>query len=200
MKTSKRLMLGFRIEMAIRVATRLLHCVMGYFRRKQKYQLPEISNEPGWEGSDEAYLLASNIVFEMANKLEIPWFKPALKRYLSNLAKNKTKVRDEDLSFIQLQTSKVWDLFRTYMMSPEVNGRWSSEARSELSDLFADAASHAPYRYQPPNLEQFDKAQLTCLSLEVCLVDDKQILANAIFEVVEVIWCHHLDENPRRLA
>jgi hypothetical protein len=25
-------------------------------------------------------------------------------------------------------------------------------------------------------------------------------LANAIFEVVEVIWCHHLDENPKRRA
>ena len=173
---------------------------MGIFGKKQKYQLPEISNEPGWEASDEAYLLASNIVFETANKLEISWFQPALKRYLAYLAKNRIKVRDEDLTFIQLQTSRNWDLFRTYMMSPEVSGRWSPEVRSELFDLFVDAASHAPRRYQPSNLEQFDKAQLTCLSLEICLMDNKQILANAIFEVVEVIWCHHLDEIPQRRA
>jgi hypothetical protein len=171
---------------------------MGIFGKKQKYLLPEISNEPGWESSDEAYLLASNIVFETANKLEILWFQPALKRYLAFLAKNKIKVSDKDLTFVQLQTSRVWDLFRTYMMSPEVAGRWSPQARSALFDLFVDAASHTPNRYQPPNLEQFDKAQLTCLSLEICLTENKQILANAIFEVVEVIWCHHLDENPKR--
>jgi hypothetical protein len=63
-----------------------------------------------------------------------------------------------------------------------------------------DAASHVPHRYQPPNLEQFDKAQLTCISLEICLMENKQVLANAIFEVVEVIWCHHLEEIPQRRA
>lgn len=173
---------------------------MGIFGKKQKYQLPKISHEPGWEGSDEAYLLASNIVFETANRLEISWFQPALKRYLAYLATNKTKVSDEDITFIQFQTSTVWDLFRNFMMSPDVNGRWSSEVRSELFDLFVDAASQTSPRYQPPNSEQFDKAQLTCLSLEICLMDDKQILANAIFEVVEVIWCHYLDENPKRRA
>ena len=186
--------------MTIRVATRLLPLSMGIFGKKQKYQLPEISNDPGWEGSDEAYLLASNIVFETANRLEISWFQPALKRYLAYLAKNKIKVSDEDLTFVQLQTSRNWDLFRNCMMSPEVSGRWSPEVRSELFDLFVDAASHTPHRYQPPHLEQFDKAQLACLSLETCLMDNKQILANAIFEVVEVIWCHHLDENPQRRA
>jgi hypothetical protein len=173
---------------------------MRIFGKRQKHQLPEISNEPGWEGSDEAYLLASNIVFETANSLEISWFQPALKRYLAYLAKNKIKVSNEDFMFVQLQTSRVWDLFRTYMMSPEVSGRWSSEVRSELFNLFVDAASQAPHRYQAPHLEQFDKAQLTCLSLETCLADNKQILANAILEVVEVIWCHHLDKNPNRRA
>jgi hypothetical protein len=173
---------------------------MGIFRKKQTYQLPEISNEPGWEGSDEAYLLASNIVFETANKLEIPWFKPALRRYLAYLAKNKVKVSEEDLTYIQIQTSKNWDLFRNYMMSPAVSGRWNSEVRSGLFELLADAASHTPYRYQPPDLEHFDKAQITCLSLEACLRDEKQILANAIFEVVEVIWCHYLDVKPKRRA
>ena len=173
---------------------------MGIFGKKQKHQLPEISNEPGWEGSDEAYLLASNIVFETANRLEISWFQPALKKYLAYLGKNGIKVRDEDLTFIQLQTSKIWDLFRTYMMSPDISGVWNSEVRAGLFDLLVDAASNTPHRYQPPNLEQFDKAQLTCLSLEICLMDNKQILANAIFEVVEVIWCHHLDKNPNRRA
>ena len=67
---------------------------MGIFEKKQKHRLPEISNEPGWEGSDEAYLLASNIVFETANRLEISWFQPALKKYLAYLGKNGIKVRD----------------------------------------------------------------------------------------------------------
>ena len=86
------------------------------------------------------------------------------------------------------------------MMSPDINGAWNSEVRSGLFDLLVDAANTTPHRYQPPNLEQFDKAQLTCLSLEICLMDNKQILANAIFEVVEVIWCHHLEENLQRRA
>ena len=173
---------------------------MGIFGKKQKYKLPEISYEPGWEGSDEAFLLASNIVFETANRLEISWFQRALKRYLDYLEKNRIKVSDEDFGYVQVQTSRVWDIFRNYMMSPEVSGRWSSEIRSNLFDLLVHAASHTTHRYQPPNLEQFDKAQLTCLSLEICLMEDKQILANAIIEVVEVLWCHHLDENPKRLG
>jgi len=173
---------------------------MGIFGKKRNNQLPEISNEPCWEGSDEAYLLASKIVFETANRLEISWFEPALRRYLAYLAKYRTKVSDDDVTFIEHQTSKVWDLFRNFMMSPDINGRWSSEVRAELFDLLVDVASQTSPRYQPQNSEQFDKAQLTCLSLEVCLMDNKQILANAIFEVVEVIWCHHLDENPKRRA
>ena len=71
---------------------------MGIFGKKQKYKLPEISNEPGWEGSDEAFLLASNIVFDVANKLEISWFQRALRRYLDYLAKNRIKVSDEDFA------------------------------------------------------------------------------------------------------
>lgn len=173
---------------------------MGIFGRKEKYKLPEISNEPGWEGSDEAFLLASNIVFETANKLEIFWFQRALKRYLGYLAINRIKVSHEDFGYVQTQTSRVWDIFRNYMVSSEVNGRWSPEIRANLQDLLVDAARNTSHAYQPPNLEHFDKAQLTSLSLEICLKEDKQILANAIIEVVEVIWCHHLDENPKRMA
>lgn len=186
--------------MTIPVATPLLLLGMGIFSRKPKYKLPAISNEPGWEGSDEAYLLASNVVFGVANELEIAWFQRALKKYLEFLKVEKIKVNDEDFIFVQSQTGKNWDLFRNYMMSPEVNGAWNSDVLQGLFKVLSDSASHVPHKYQPPELEQFDKAQLTCLSLQQCLIEDAQILSNAVFEVVEVIWCHHLDGHPRRFG
>jgi len=173
---------------------------MGIFGRKAKLKLPEISNEPGWEGSDEAILLAQQIVYETATKLEIPWFKEALKKYMTFLSEQRKKVSDEDFIFVQNQTVRLWDIFRNHMMSPEVGGRWSAEVRGELFELFSKEYSHGPHRYQPPGLEQFDLAQLACLSLETCLMEDKQILANAIFEVIEVLWCHYLDGHPKRIA
>jgi hypothetical protein len=173
---------------------------MGIFSRKAKFKLPEISNEPGWEGSDEALLLAQQIVYETATKLEIPWFKEALKKYMIFLSEQRMKVSDEDFVFVQRQTTHLWDVFRNYMMLPEVGGRWSSEIRGDLFDLLTKEFTQVPHRYQPPTLEQFDLAQLSCLSLETCLLEDKQILANAIFEVIEVLWCHHLDGHPKRIA
>jgi len=170
---------------------------MGIFGRK-KLRLPKISTEPGWEGSDEALLLAQQVVFQAATDLQIPWFQEALKKYLSFLSENKLKVTNDDFEYIQNNVARMWDLFRTHMLSPEVGGRWSQEIQDELFDLFTREYSNAPLRYQPPLLEHFDLAQLACLSLQRCLIEDKQVLANAIFEVIDILWCHYLHNHPKR--
>jgi hypothetical protein len=172
---------------------------MGIFSRKGNTKLPKVRNEPGWEGSDDAIFLAQVIVCETATKLETRWFQEALKKYLTFLNSQNKKVSDEDFVFVQSQTVRMWDLFRNYMMSPEVNGRWSSEVREALFKLLAEEYLRVPLKYQPLELEEFDLAQIACLSLERCLMEDKQILSNAIFEAIEILWCHHLNGHPKRI-
>lgn len=170
---------------------------MALFRRKDN-KLPEISMEPGWEGSDEAFLMAQEIVFQTATDLELSWFQDSLKKYLGFLSTNKQKVTDEDFVYIQQHLQAMWDLFRLYMLRPEVSGKWSSEIRNELHDLFVQKYTSGPLKYQPPKLEGFDLALLACISLERCLLEDKQMLANAVFEVIDILWCHYLRDNPNR--
>lgn len=177
--------------------TLLIPFAMGIFRPK-KYELPNTSLEPGWEGSDEALLLAQQIVFQTATDLEISWFQEALKKYMAFLGTKKKKVTDDDFVFIQQHLGTMWDLFRLYMLRPEVGGKWSSIVRDELHDLFLQEYSTLPLEYQPPKLEGFDLALLACASLERCLLEDRQILANAVFEVIDILWCHYLRDNPNR--
>ena len=170
---------------------------MGLFG-KRKHHLPEIGTEPGWEGSDEALLLAQQIVFQAATDLEISWFQESLRKYLDYLGSNKQKVTDEDFTYLQQHIGMMWDEFRMYMLQPKVGGGWSVEVKNNLYDLFVARYSSGPIRYQPPRLEGFDLALLACTSLERCLIEDKQLLANAIFEVIDILWCHYLRDNPDR--
>lgn len=171
---------------------------MGFFKRNSRNNLPPISNAPGWEGSDGALLHAQQIVYETARDLEISWFKDSLIKYMTFLSAYKIKVNNEDFIFVGDKTSQMWDTFRNYMMRPEINGRWNDDIRQCVFDLFVQEYSSMPPKYQPTKYEHLEMAQLAFLSIERCLLEDKQIVANAIFEVIHVLWCHHLSGNPNR--
>ncbi len=171
---------------------------MGIFKRKSRLNLPPIGNYPGWEGSDEAFLHAQRLVFETASELEIPWFQEALSKYMSFIATYKLKVNNEDFIFVSDKTMHMWDVFRNHMLHAEINGLWNENVRQEVFDLFVQEYSSLHPKYQPPRYEHLELAQLAFCSIERCLFEDKQILANATFEVVHILWCHYLSGHPNR--
>jgi hypothetical protein len=162
---------------------------------KNGSSLPPASRTPGWEGSDEAFLLAQEIVIKTARDLEIDWFPDSLANFLKFMRVNKKKVSDQDYEFLVSKTSDLWDLFRKFMMSPDVAGQWSAEIKIELNDLLVDEFMTSDSRYEAENAEEFDLAELTIGCLEVVLTEDKQVLANAIFENIVIFWIYLTTEN-----
>lgn len=161
---------------------------MGIF--SNKLRLPRRSAAPGWEGSDEAFLMAKKIVLSVGIGLRIDWIELANSNYLAFVRANKIKANDKDYQFVSLKTGQLWDVFRKYMMSAEVSGSWNYEIKVKLGGKLTNVFRDAPARYKPKSLEAPELALLATSSLEKCLLEDKQILSNAVFEAILVLWCH----------
>ena len=161
---------------------------MGIFSSKSG--LPKRSAAPGWEGSDEAFLMAKKIVLEVGRDLGIDWIESANSNYLAFVRENNLKANDKEYKFIASKTEQLWDVFRKYMMSSEVSGSWSYEIETKLVGKLTKVFSEAPARYKPKKLQAAELALLATSSLEKCLFEDKQLLSNAVFESILVFWCH----------
>ena len=161
---------------------------MGIFGNKSG--LPRRSSESGWEGSDEAFLMAKKIVLAVGRDLRIDWIESANSNYLAFVREHKLKASDQDYQFVSLKTVQLWDVFRKFMMSDGVNGAWNNEIEVKLAGKLTNVFRDAPARYKPKSLEAPELALLSTTSLEVCLVRDQQLLSNAVFEAVLVLWCH----------
>ena len=160
---------------------------MGIFRNKSG--LPRRSATPGWEGSDEAFLMAKKIVLGVGRDLNIDWIESANSNYLVFVRANRIKANDQDYQFVSLKTPQLWDAFRNYMMSA-VGGSWNDEVKLKLGGKLTTVFRDAPARYKPKSLEAQGLALLATDSLEKCLLEDKQLLSNAVFEAILVLWCH----------
>jgi hypothetical protein len=160
---------------------------------KKRVALPAESNNPGWEASDEAFLLAQEIVLSAAVDLDIEWFSDSLNNFLRFAKNNKKKVTDRDYRFLVSKTSDLWDAFRIFMMSDEVSGKWNAKIRADLKAVLLEEFTDADAEYQLENSEEFEFAELAIQSLGIALKEDKQILSNAIFENIVILWIHTVD-------
>lgn len=155
-----------------------------------KSGLPRGSSAPGWESSDEASRLAVKIVIKNGRALKIEWIETANKNYTNLVRSQRIKVSGEDFQFISVKLIEIWDLFRVFMMSPEVNRSWNRQISNQLAAKLGIAFKEIPTRHKPEGLEASQLALMTVDSLEECFIENKQILANAILESVLVLWCH----------
>lgn len=161
---------------------------MGIFSNKSG--LPRRSSTPGWEGSDEAFLMAKQIVLGVGRNLSIDWIDSANNNYLVFVREYQLKANDKDYSFVAQKTPQLWDTFRKFMMTSGVSGTWNREIEVELAGRLSNVFRDAPARYKPKSAEASELALLATSSLEKCLLSNKQLLSNAVFEAILVLWCH----------
>jgi hypothetical protein len=156
-----------------------------------KSQLPEIVDEFGWEGSVGAYRHAQVIVLEIAEEFELEWPNRAFKKYLKFNHRTGLKVNDLDFNFVTVKTSQIWDLFRNYLLSENVNGKWNDETIIPLSRILEAEYDKNPIPYKTNIVDRNRLVVLTLMSLDKCVQEDKQIVANAVIEFIQILWCHH---------
>jgi hypothetical protein len=145
---------------------------------------------PGWEGSDEAFLMAKGIVLDVGRNLNIDWIESANSNYLAFVRAYQIKASDDDYQFIATKTEQLWDTFRNFMMTPEVSGNWNRTIEIKLSGKLSSIFRDAPARHKPEVLQAPELAILATDCLGKCLIEDKQLLSNAVFEAILVLWCH----------
>ena len=161
---------------------------MGIFGTKSG--LPRRSATPGWEGSDEAFLLAKKMVLSVGRDLKVDWLESANSNYLAFVRENNLKANDNDYQFVAVKTTELWDAFREYMMSADVNGSWDYQIKTNLGRKLSNIFSDTQGRNKPQGLEALELELLMTNSLEKCLRENKQLLSNAVFEATLVLWCH----------
>ena len=161
---------------------------MGIFGSKSG--LPRRSATPGWEGSDEAFLLAKKMVLGVGRDLKVDWIESANSNLMAFVKENRIKASDKDYQFVSLKTEQLWDVFREYMMSAEVGGSWNYQVKVNLGGRLTNVFRDARGKNKPKGLEAVELALLATSSLEKCFFEDKQLLSNAIFESIVVLWCH----------
>jgi hypothetical protein len=166
---------------------------MAWDERSEKFRLGPVRNEPGYEGSDQAIAHAHQIVVAAASELRADWMIDGITSLAEWITIHPTlKCTDDDFVFLGSVVGELWDTFRYFELSLEKQGDWTSTVKSNLGKVLSNKFSNFPDGYKPSSLQSQQIADLSILSLDRCLQEDKEILGNAVFEIVMLIWCHYL--------
>lgn len=152
----------------------------------------EYSDDYGFEGTEEALILAQIKVYEAILSLDCPaWAIKGDKNFRKYLAKYGLKVPTYDFFFIEENLPKFWNSFRLTMLDPSNPGNFTSKAVAELVSEFEKCFEEMPKKFRASKDIEFQAIELLIEALKICLYSDNQLLANPIFEVVLLIWYHY---------
>lgn len=152
----------------------------------------EYSEADGFEGTEEALILAQIKVYEAMLTLDCPaWAIKGDKHFRKYLAKNGLKVPTYDFYFIEENVPKFWNSFRFTMLNPSNPGNFTSKAVDELMSEFEKCFQEMPKKFRASKDIEFQAIELVIEALKICLYSDNQLLANPVFEVVLLIWYHY---------
>lgn len=152
----------------------------------------EYSETIGFEGTDQALILAQIKVYEAMLSLNCPtWAIKGDKHFRKYLKKYGLKVPTYDFNFIEENVPKFWDAFRFTMLDPSNPGNFTSKAVSELILEFEKCFKEMPKKFRASSEIELQAIELAIEALKLCLYSDNQLLANPVFEVILLIWYHY---------
>lgn len=151
------------------------------------------SDSPGYEGSEQALLLAQVTVYKAILQLDSPkWAVKGDKGFRKYLKKFDQKLPEYDFHLLEEYTPRFWDSFRFILLRPDNMGRFQpvviEELRSEFIKIFMDM----PNKFRVKDGTELAATNLMIQALQICLDEDRQLLANSIFEVVLLIWYYYV--------
>ncbi len=145
----------------------------------------------GFEGSDEALILAQLYVYKAMVALDIPkWAFEGDKQFRKYLNKFGQKTPNYDFDFVINYTREFWDSFRFTLMHPQYSGGFSNEAQADLRNRFVELYSGMPTKFRVKSGEEQLAVELMICALSICLKEERQFVANPIFEYVLLVWYH----------
>ena len=159
---------------------------------RERLNLP-YAEYPGYEGSDQALLLAQVTVYKAILQLDTPiWAVKGDKQFRKYLRKLNQKVPDYDFDFLEEFIPRFWNSFRFILLRPDNMGRMQPEVTEELRSEFISIFMDMPDKFRVKDGTELAAANLMLQALEICLEENRQLLANPIFEVVLLIWYHYV--------
>jgi hypothetical protein len=107
---------------------------------RERLQVP-YTESIGFEGSDQALLLAQVTVYKAILKLDTPgWAVKGDKKFRKHLKKTNQKLPDYDFHILEEFTPRFWDSFRFILLRPDNSGSFKhivvEELRSEFIKIF----------------------------------------------------------------
>ncbi len=149
------------------------------------------SDEIGFEGSDQALFLAQITVYKAILELETPnWAVKGDKQFRKYFRKTNQKLPDYDFYFLEDFLPQFWDSFRFILMRPDNSGSFKPVVIEELRSEFINIFMNMPDKLRVKNGTELAAVNLMLEALQLCLSEDKQLLAAPIFEVILLIWYH----------
>jgi hypothetical protein len=153
------------------------------------------SDEIGFEGSDQALFLAQITVYKAILELEAPnWAVKGDKQFRKYFKKTNQKLPDYDFYLLEDFLPQFWDSFRFILLRPDNLGSFKPIVKEELRSEFIQIFMKMPNKFRVNNGTELAAVNLMLEALQICLSEDKQLLAAPIFEVVLLIWYYYL--NP----
>jgi hypothetical protein len=157
---------------------------------RERLKIP-YSEEIGFEGSDQALLLAQIAVYKAILELDTPsWAVKGDKQFRKYFKKTNQKLPDYDFYFLEEYLGQFWDTFRFILMRPDNSGSFKPVVVEELRSEFINIFMNMPDKLRVKNGTELAAVNLMLQALQICLSEDKQLLANPIFEVILLIWYH----------
>ncbi len=150
------------------------------------------SEDWGYEGSNNAFMLAQMFVYKSVLDLGVPaWAFKGDEKFRKYALKFNQKVPSYDFDFIIEYTEVFWDTFRFTLMQSENVGKLSPEVLGEMKTRFVELFNQMPSKFRVKDRKEEAAADLMIHSLAHCLRNEKQLVANAIFEYVLLVWYHY---------
>jgi len=183
------------LEYTLRMIGRGSKSRQQYFERmiefRERLQVP-YTDSIGFEGSDQALLLAQVTVYKAVMELDTPsWAVKGDKQFRKYLKKTNQKIPDYDFYLLEEYMPKFWDSFRFILLRPDNSGSFNPIVVEELRSEFIKIFMEMPDKLRDKNGAELAAVNLMLQALQICLSEDKQLLANPIFEVVILIWYHY---------
>jgi hypothetical protein len=157
---------------------------------RERLQVP-YTEAKGFEGSDQALLLAQVTVYKAILELDTPsWAVKGDKHSRKYFKKTNQKLPDYDFYLLEEYLPLLWDTFRFILLRPDNVGSFNPIVVEELRSEFIKIFMKMPDKLRVQNGTELAAVNLMLEALHICLSEDKQLLASPIFEIVLLIWYH----------
>lgn len=160
--------------------------------KRESLNLPYI-DAPGYEASEQALVLAQVTVYKAILQLETPkWAFKGDKQFRKFLKKYDQKLPEYDFYFLEEYMPRFWDSFRFILLRPDNMGSFQPVVTEELRSEFIKIFMDMPSKLRVKDGTELAATNLMLQALQICLDENKPLLANPVFEVVLLIWYHYV--------